>query len=805
MIGYGAANAIGQGIAIKEKIFCFAVSHLIFFYKSLPKIFYSVVDEGVDKSDLLLVISEKIEEYFEQYVIETETVANTTQTQTQTPSFNYNDRSVMAKYYLAAIYYYEPNFDFGKVSINDIYEIGKAYLIELFKENIIDFSKRAIEYIPGAKEKEQPKLDDDSPENRWRYFAIAMLKSRYSGELNSLIQQPVSIPSRINEKFIDYAFDKLVNAPDLTNYLMLELAFAQNFKEASPVKGITVPLTPFTHRNKKIEVALKNLQASAISLQELRKSTEKYFYKSFEYLAKFVILNDKQDDGGNVWDTFWNYPNFGGNILLQEFRNFYESFDNKLPTEARISAYNSLEKTLIGAINLYGVSAASGTGSGKKIINLKKDFKIKGYKTSGWADEKNNDGIFIPTNDKTNKPFYPIEQDPPSTIFGKYGNVGIKYVLRQYFEYNTNIDKNVPLPEITLLDVLIQYYNLLQSYKKYFFSEPIIWEDSPNVIKYYDNSQKRYIDTENEDAWIGKEIDGSSFITFYNTNGTLIYPSQKDLEERETKIYFEFSFRPNKERMIEKLKLEKNSIFLQDERYEKLVNEYALNFSKTETYDFLKKFENGQLVKELTLEDFNSIFELCVTINYKITQKYLNQSDPVLKSLFLDNSNFYKTDFSVRKWKGQSANQNSNIRHEIIYNPIMNKEKNIVLNVDVLEGKEVTSIEINACVPVGFVDEYGIDIRTFNPAEVFKEEENVNRFLQAIAGTSIEDYLKSNFNFNPYSIGSVVLDLLSTKASYFPRKIIMENERLLLNSYSQSSKNLLDSLITNIETIQAGT
>jgi hypothetical protein len=761
MIGYGATNALGQGLAAREKIFSFALSYFIFFYKSLPKLSYSVPSEDGEK-DLLTSISEQIEEYFEQYIIETETIPNI-DPNTSVKTYNYSDRSVMAAYYLASIYYFEPTYDFTKASINDIYNIGKIYLIELFKENINQFAIRSLEILPDAKDQQQPKFPDDNPDNMWKYFTFAMLKSQFSGQYHGLIQQPVSLPSRINDKFIDYAFDKLTNLnTKKDDYKLLEDAFKQNTKEAEGQKIIS------THRSNIINAKLKDVDATLVSLPVLNLSVGLYLVKSWQFIVTSVILQDSK----GLWDKFWNNKTSGGSSLLQSFKNFQSSLGTT-PAEQRNQAYDNLFKKLNQLIK----------GDTNYDFEVKFDSSKKNWEDGTVELSK----YFIPENPKTKKLF----------------DVGTKKLIFYKTEYYKGDYEKVPY--INLRSILIYYKDLLESYKKYFYSnQVIIWEDSPNVIKYFDETLG-YVDTGKETPnqnFIGS-ADRYSFITYYDNIGSSIeYPGSFNQEDRELKAYLEFSFRPNKDRLIEKLNLV--SDFFEEEKFNELVNEYALNFSKTETYSFINKFPPS-LENELSEKDFNSIFELCVSINFKLTKEYLNESYK-LSQLSLEN--FDKTNFSLRTWQTET-NKNKRVRNEIIYNPLMLSQNNVVLNPKADQtnfvSTKVNSIAINACVSVGFAEDYGINIRTFNPVQTFENEENANKFIQAIESTGIGEYLKLNFNYNPYSFGSIAIDLLATKASYLPTTILNDNKSLLIKSYSDGGKKLLDSLITNINTIKAGT
>lgn len=186
MIGYDATNTIGQNISVREKIYLFTLSYFCFFYKSLP--LFSFKFNSLD--DLVSKLSDKIFLYFQAYVATTEASEEEKQNIKDKKQTSFSKKP-LAKYYLAAIYYYEPTFDFENSNINQIQEFGEIYLKQLFQENILYFLENAKKYI-NAKEYS---LDYDS---KWKYFAYAMLRSQYDANFLNTIQQPVSYPSRQN-------------------------------------------------------------------------------------------------------------------------------------------------------------------------------------------------------------------------------------------------------------------------------------------------------------------------------------------------------------------------------------------------------------------------------------------------------------------------------------------------------------------------------------------------------------------------------------------------------------------------------
>jgi hypothetical protein len=183
MIGYDATNAIGQSIAAREKIYVFTLTYMAFFYKNLPLLSFRLESNEI----IVAKLSEKILEYFKFYVVSTEA---TEQEKNEQQIKKYFTERAMAKYYLAAIYYYEPTYDFANANISEVVELGNAYLKQLFQENISSFISKAKQKatgnantIPDYKEK-------------WKYFAYSMLKSQYNQEYLNIVQQPVCYPSR---------------------------------------------------------------------------------------------------------------------------------------------------------------------------------------------------------------------------------------------------------------------------------------------------------------------------------------------------------------------------------------------------------------------------------------------------------------------------------------------------------------------------------------------------------------------------------------------------------------------------------
>lgn len=170
MIGYDATNALGQGLAAREKIYAYSLAYFMFFYKNLSLLSFQFAKEN----DIVSKLSDKIYEYFQQYVTSTE-----------------GSEGELAKYYLAGIYYYEPSFDFESATTNEIYELGQFYLQQLFQENILDFIARS------KNEFASPDYDQD-----WKYFAHTMLISEVSEQFLNIIQQPVVMASRLHPQLI---------------------------------------------------------------------------------------------------------------------------------------------------------------------------------------------------------------------------------------------------------------------------------------------------------------------------------------------------------------------------------------------------------------------------------------------------------------------------------------------------------------------------------------------------------------------------------------------------------------------------
>ena len=124
-------------------------------------------------------------EYFKKYVVFSEASQEELKN-------NKSSEKQLAKYYLAAINYYEPNFDFENADLNQVESLGKAYLKELFQENILQF-------IEKSKKKQgtisTSAISTPSYDTPWKYFAYAMLTTKSNAQIANVIYQPVIVPT----------------------------------------------------------------------------------------------------------------------------------------------------------------------------------------------------------------------------------------------------------------------------------------------------------------------------------------------------------------------------------------------------------------------------------------------------------------------------------------------------------------------------------------------------------------------------------------------------------------------------------
>lgn len=683
MIGYDATNTIGQSIAIREKIYLFTLSYFSFIYKSLPLFSFKF-----DSTEIIISsFSDKILEYFENYIIVTEsnmqdkkeisrefirkleglniatnkkslaefwkidgeqfvwislegdntskwfgplteenlfTIQNIEQ-QNQNTDLNlinfkivqlyaalvqkngaiqgssiYEDKippskfsqsgqynkKALAKYYLAALQYYEPTFDFESADLNQVEEFGNLYLKQLFQENILTFIENAKKY---AKENNYT-LDYDS---KWKYFAYAMLRSQYSANFLNIIQQPVSYPSRQNVI--------IPNQPEVSFF--------------SEIQG----------------------------------------------------------------------------LLFEEI--------DEIPTDSSIVTFVGLHTN--------------------KDLTLENNVITKEY----WDDAPN--------------------------------------ILR-YFVKNTS--------------------------------------DTPEVTNAYTSTG------------LNSSIsDKGSFTTIYTQvlvkfGKTLLFDAyppikQPDAEKNELSTFFEFSFQPNYEKITTKFPALKDLI--NKKSFDTLVNSYFLKLSKTETYIFMKNLLGGtDLLIGITEEEFSSLFDLQIALLYKMP-KYLLQD----ASAFTTNFNYFdSTSFGTRSWYVDSGVWGS--AASVLYNPLIKPEENkLEKNSKYINIRKKYALNRSLILGNAF-DDFGIVIRTFNPQQTFLNDTLLNKVITIIdeAKTEeakiIKDEFVKNLDYNPFDFSRVAGDFLAIEAAKLPQNLINDNIQLFSKPYSEFSKNLLDSLITNAEKVK---
>jgi hypothetical protein len=696
MIGYDSTNAVAQGLAAREKIFSFAYSYFMFFYKLLPSLSLKYTFSG-EVDDLLTTLAKKLDEYFHSYVEETEKEKN---------------KAAIAKYYLAAIYYYEPTYNFKDSSIQDIYRLGQSYLLELFKENINYFTENAKKYSFYA----APNFPNVPPEDLWKFFVYAMLKAQSAGQLSSIIQQPVSTASRAGNEFISF----------VTNYL-----FNKDYDF-----GIVYTNNKSTHKNKLApKVNLSDVKTVGWTLYY--DSVLEYVKNSWRYVYKNLIDFDN-DEYAKEW-----FNSYGGNNFDNSLTSFLQSIEpnNPLPPAEQNNRFSIL-------IN-YVISAANGAGSEGAF------FKIKA-------------GNSLP--DKNPKPNLILPSGNSLDITG-------------FFEDNT----------LHIIPLMNYYENLLTGYKNLVDSETskkqYLWEDAPNVIKCYIDQEQNYIDT-NLDIQQYLQYDENMFISYYlNSKNLVSYPGGDVENNLDINVFFEFSFQPNYERIIKKF----GENFLDKTNFDYLKDRFLLNFSKTETYEFLKEILGESKLSQLTIQEFSSLFDLNVALLHKVTKKHisgLNYQDPLLSC--------DTTQFSCRRW-----NSGQYYRQLFFYNPLIDYSKNIVPKKGLAKKDIIEGFECNHSITIGTASDFGIvDIRQFNPVEIFKNDANIYLFVERIKNTSLEIFIKQNYNINPYTYPIVAEQLLEVQAASMPQSFIENNQPLFTKTYSDFSKNLLDNLITNIDKIK---
>ena len=716
MIGYDSTNAIGQGLAAREKIYSFSYSYFLFFYRFLPSL--AVNYNFYENNDLVTAVAKKIYDYFQIYVKRTEPTESTI----LEPQYN----PALAKYYLAAIYYYEPTYNFKDSPIQDIYNLGQVYLLELFKENINYFIENSKAYLQFS----VPKFSDITEEENWKFFTYAMLKADSARKFSNVIQQSTSAASRSGQGLMNY----------ITDYLSGKDAdFQAIFKQQFGTQFGT------THENKLIgEVNLANLK-SAKGWTSYYESINEYVKNNWRYVYNNLIDHDDKDF--NIW--FNKYGNNFDNLLSL----FLESINpiNPLSLEEQNIRYDAVASAVF-----------------KAYYNPLKQFFIID-KDVALPDKKIKSGLILP--------------------FGVTPDV-------------TNSFSNGAVNIITLME---DYESLLTGYKILVEEDlkkggvPVTWEDSPNVIKCYVDEVQEFVNT----SYSIKPYlpyDESFFISYYLSYALVLddqkvsYPAGDAENSLDISAFFEFSFQPNFDRLTSKF-----GNILNKENFETLKNNFILNFSKTETYEFMKQTFGEENLSKLTLEEFSSLFDLNVAILHKITKKHIgsiNFQDPL--------SSFDATSFSARRWTS-NIKEDPFIRNLVFYNPLIEPNKNFIPKV-AKKGESTFSLntfECNHSINLGPTTDFGItDIRNFNPVATFQDDNKVYLFIDKIKDTKIGQFLKEKYNINPYNYPIISELLLETEVAELPETLVENNEALFIKSYSDFSKNLLDNLITNIDKVK---
>jgi len=716
MIGYDSTNAIGQGLAAREKIYSFSYSYFLFFYRFLPSL--AVNYNFYENNDLVTAVAKKIYDYFQIYVKRTEPTESTI----LEPQYN----PALAKYYLAAIYYYEPTYNFKDSPIQDIYNLGQVYLLELFKENINYFIENSKAYLQFS----VPKFSDITEEENWKFFTYAMLKADSARKFSNVIQQSTSAASRSGQGLMNY----------ITDYLSGKDAdFQAIFKQQFGTQFGT------THENKLIgEVNLANLK-SAKGWTSYYESINEYVKNNWRYVYNNLIDHDDKDF--NIW--FNKYGNNFDNLLSL----FLESINpiNPLSLEEQNIRYDAVASAVFKAYS----------NPLKQFFVIDKDVAL--------PDKKIKSGLILP---------FGVTPDVTDSFSDGFVNI------------------------ITLME---DYESLLTGYKILVEEDlkkggvPVTWEDSPNVIKCYVDEVQEFVNT----SYSIKPYlpyDESFFISYYLSYALVLddqkisYPAGDAENSLDISAFFEFSFQPNFDRLTNKF-----GNILDKEKFEALKNNFILNFSKTETYEFMKEIFGEENLSKLTLEEFSGLFDLNVAFLHKVTKKHIgsiNFQNPL--------PSFDGTSFSARRWTS-NIKEDPFIRNLVFYNPLIEPNKNFIPKA-AKKGEftfSLNTFECNHSINLGPTTDFGItDIRNFNPVATFQDDNKVYLFIDKIKDTKIGQFLKEKYNINPYNYPIISELLLETEVAELPETLVENNETLFIKSYSDFSKNLLDNLITNIDKVK---
>jgi len=783
MIGFDATNSLGQGLAAREKIFSFTLAYFTFINDSVPALSFQITSEN--SQSILGFVSQKILEYFKNFIILTEGEKDSN------GNLISKDESPLAKYYLAAIYYYEPYFDFTSVSVPDIYRLGEAYLLEMFSENVSLLLEKSRKFSNFR----VPNFPNSTDQDLWKYFTFALVTALYAGQYVNILQQPLCLPSKLYEKYY---------APQ--------------------------------YSNKKINNTLKDVNTDTFSLHKYYKAIERFIKQDF-FLHYNEIIDKDESDFKAWWDI--NKKNGGG-----QWSNKLSNFLSVIKPENKKTAYEqfvALEGFIADTFNTYKALANSKNKNlDATIVDAKNSVSETIFVSEYNSEQQLNDAGFI----------VPTEEAKIDAV-SSFGS--LNWLLPTYFVsvapfYIKKTDFGIDISSVTLSYVFERYYLLLLAYRFMALKESpnpptsISWEDAPNVIKSYIRAENNYVDTEKGSPTGGQNFSYEFFITYYVQNNLLEFSTPKPLtmeefaskilypegilviegqeaafikkeneeyqkylnnfksENDELSVFFEFSFQPNLQKIKEKFpdkKIEEevvNAYAPNLKNYQELLSSYLLNFSKTETYSFLSKIVGEQNVNSLTVQEFSSLFDLCVSLQHKVSKKYLQDSfiksnnllnnEIIIYSQYFDNTNY-----SFRRWKRED--KSSDTRNLILYNTLTNPS---------LNNKKSLSLQGHASINIGSTLDFNItNIPKFNPSETFKDDELVYKFISIIENTPIGEFLKKNYNFMPYDFSEVGKNLMINSVSSLPENLILNNNALFVNSHSELSKNLINNLITSIQ------
>jgi len=343
------------------------------------------------------------------------------------------------------------------------------------------------------------------------------------------------------------------------------------------------------------------------------------------------------------------------------------------------------------------------------------------------------------------------------------------------------------------------------------------WDDAPNILKYFiKNKTNDSIQiancTQTSTSLLEEEGDAKGFISVYKSIGYSYPPlaygnDQKKYQSPdnvELSTFFEFSFQPNYEKITSKFPALKQ--FINKNSFDVVKNLYFLKLSKTETYDFMKNLlgQNEDLLKGISEEEFSSFFDLQVALLYKISKRYFAK-DFIPPAPGYGDINLDKSSFGIRSWTVTDVALVSPA--SILYNPLIKPEENVSEIYKTIKKRKKYALNRSLTLGNAF-DDFGIVIRTFNPQQTFLNDTLLNKVITIIdeAKTEeakiIKDEFVKNLDYNPFDFSRVAGDFLAIEAAQIPQNLVNDNIQLFSKPYSEFSKNLLDSLITNAEKVK---